>query len=65
MLHNSGGRNPAFSLWAFLVGCGYGFLFLATQNIYSPMLAHSVANLASAALWLGTSNADGAQAKDV
>lgn len=57
LLHNSGGRNLAFALWAAAVGCTYGWLFLATQNIYSPMLAHSMANLASAALWLAANDA--------
>lgn len=59
LLHQSGGRNPAFALWASAVGCTYGWLLLATGSVYAPMLAHSVANLASAALWLGTRGADG------
>uniref|UniRef100_A0A061R720 Prenyl-dependent caax n=1 Tax=Tetraselmis sp. GSL018 TaxID=582737 RepID=A0A061R720_9CHLO len=53
-LHNSGGRNPAFAAWASGVGVLYGALFLSCGNVFSPMLAHAAANLASAQLWLGT-----------
>ena len=53
VLHNSGGRNPAFAAWSTAVGCLYGWLFLLTQNLHAAMLAHSIANLASAALWRG------------
>lgn len=58
-LHNNGGRNPAFAAWAAAVGCAYGWLLLATQSVYSPMLAHSVANLASATLWLSDASSGG------
>jgi len=51
-LHNSGGRNLAFALWAAAVGCLYGFAFLYTQDIYVPMAAHSIANLFAAMYWL-------------
>ncbi len=51
MLHNSGGRNWAFAGWAALVGALYGAAFLATRDLYVPMVAHSFANLAAAALW--------------
>ncbi|GMH32731.1 hypothetical protein BSKO_00565 [Bryopsis sp. KO-2023] len=52
LLHNTGGRNWAFAAWASAVGSLYGVVFLATQNLYVPMLAHSFSNLASAYLWL-------------
>jgi len=52
VLHNTGGRNWAFSAWAAAVGSLYGALFLYTEDVTSPMLAHSLANLASALLWL-------------
>lgn len=51
VLHNSGGRNPAFAAWASAVGCAYGALFLATSALACPALAHTLANVASAALW--------------
>lgn len=51
-LHNNGGRNVAFSVWASAVGALYGALFLYTEDVTSPILAHSLANLASAVLWL-------------
>lgn len=57
VLHNTGGRNWSFSLWASAVGTLYGFAFLITQNMYVPMLAHSFSNLASAYLWLGENKA--------
>lgn len=44
-------RNAAFAAWASAVGCAYGFLFIATGSLWVPALAHSAANLASAALW--------------
>ena len=52
VLHNSGGRNPAFAAWASAVGCAYGALFLATGNLCVPALAHALANLASGGLWM-------------
>lgn len=51
VLHNSGGRNPAFAAWASAVGCAYGALLLATGSLACPALAHTLANVASAALW--------------
>lgn len=51
VLHNSGGRNPAFAAWASLVGCAYGALLLATGSVACPALAHTLANVASAAVW--------------
>ncbi|GFR40052.1 hypothetical protein Agub_g590 [Astrephomene gubernaculifera] len=50
-LHNSGGRNPAFALWAGAVGALYGAAFLATGNVWVPAAAHVTANAASALLW--------------
>ena len=52
LLHNSGGRNWAFAGWASAVGVLYGAAFVATQDILVPMGAHSLANMASGALWL-------------
>ena len=51
-LHVNGGRNAAFGAWAAAVGCVYGGVFLATGNLLVPMIAHLVANYASATLWL-------------
>ena len=51
VLHTSGGRNPAFAAWASAVGCAYGALFLATGSVACPALAHTAANVVSAALW--------------
>lgn len=56
LLHNTGGRNWAFSLWASSVGTVYGFAFLLTHNMYVPMFAHSLTNLSSAYLWLNENN---------
>lgn len=50
-LHSGGGRNAAFAAWASAVGCLYGALLLSTGSLWVPALAHSTANLASAALW--------------
>jgi len=33
------------------VGCAYGALFLATASVACSALAHSLANIASGALW--------------
>ncbi len=52
ILHNSGGRNWSFAGWASVVGIVYGFAFIQTHDILVPMAAHSLANLASASLWL-------------
>lgn len=50
-LHNSGGRNPAFALWAGAVGAVYGAAYVATGNIWVPAVAHAAANMASAFVW--------------
>jgi membrane protease YdiL (CAAX protease family) len=50
-LHIPGNRNVAFGLWAAAVGCAYGTLAVATHDLWAPMTAHVVSNLASAALW--------------
>ncbi|KAL2642461.1 hypothetical protein R1flu_010048 [Riccia fluitans] len=51
VLHISGGRKPAFGIWASFVGIIYGVLGLYTHDLATPMAAHSAANLLSAALW--------------
>ncbi|GJP73689.1 hypothetical protein CLOP_g4378 [Closterium sp. NIES-67] len=51
MLHVTGDRNLTFASWASCVGCLYGVLAVATGDITSPMLAHSLANLVSAGWW--------------
>ena len=51
LLHNSGGRNLAFAWWASLVGILYGGAFLYTQDIFVPMMSHSLANAAAIILW--------------
>ena len=51
LLHKSGGRNLAFAAWASLVGILYGGAFLYTQDIFVPMVAHSLANAAAGVLW--------------
>ena len=53
-LHNSGGRNPAFAVWSGAVGALYGAAFLYTKDVYVPMAAHSLANVASGLLWFRT-----------
>lgn len=50
-LHSSGGRNAAFAAFASVLGCLYGGLMLATGSLWVPAIAHSAANVASAALW--------------
>ncbi|KAG2430510.1 hypothetical protein HXX76_010033 [Chlamydomonas incerta] len=57
-LHTSGGRNPAFALWAAAVGGLYGAAFLVTGNIWVPAVAHVGANAASAFIWKGKKIAD-------
>lgn len=52
VLHNSGGRNSAFAVWAAAVGTLYGAAYLATGDIAVPAGAHVLANLAGAILWL-------------
>ena len=51
ILHREGGRNLAFAAWAVVVGWAYGSSYLLTHNVLVPALAHSLANLASAARW--------------
>lgn len=51
LLHNSGRRNMAFAAWASLVGISYGTAFLYTQDIFVPMVSHSLANAAAGILW--------------
>ncbi|EFJ52267.1 hypothetical protein VOLCADRAFT_102936 [Volvox carteri f. nagariensis] len=51
VLHNTGGRNPAFAAWAAAVGALYGGAFLVTGNVWVPALAHAAANAASAFIW--------------
>lgn len=50
-LHSGGGRNAAFAAFASLLGCLYGGLLLATGSLWVPAIAHSAANVTSAALW--------------
>ncbi|PNW75893.1 hypothetical protein CHLRE_12g556150v5 [Chlamydomonas reinhardtii] len=57
-LHTSGGRNPAFAVWAAAVGGLYGAAFLVTGNIWVPAVAHVGANAASAFIWKGKKIAD-------
>lgn len=56
-LHNSGGRNWTFAVWAGAVGLLYGAVLVGTQDLLVPMAAHCLANYASAALWLNTAQA--------
>lgn len=51
-LHVGGGRNAAFAAWASFVGVAYGAAAVATGDVATAMLAHALANYASAALWL-------------
>ncbi|KAL3695840.1 hypothetical protein R1sor_009916 [Riccia sorocarpa] len=51
VLHISGGRKPAFGIWASFVGIIYGTLGLYTHDLAAPMAAHSAANLLAAGLW--------------
>eukprot|EP00210_Caulerpa_lentillifera_P001524 g1462.t1 len=55
-LHKGGGRNFAFVIWASVVGCLYGTVYLITQDVYVPIIAHSTANLFSALYWLNAQN---------
>eukprot|EP00850_Spirogloea_muscicola_P001428 SM000005S17225 [mRNA] locus=s5:971739:973579:+ [translate_table: standard] len=50
-LHFGGGRNAEFALWASFIGFLYGAAALATSDLTVPMVAHTLANLAAAALW--------------
>ena len=51
-LHVGGGRNAVFAAWASFVGVVYGAAAVATGDVATAMLAHGIANYASAALWL-------------
>lgn len=51
LLHNNGGRNLAFSMWATAVGVAYGTVFVLTGNVLVPCLSHALSNLASAWRW--------------
>lgn len=51
ILHRDSNRNWAFAAWSGGVGGVYGALFLATGSVVPCMVAHGVANLASAAYW--------------
>lgn len=51
LLHNNGGRNPAFSAWAAAVGVAYGAVFVLTGNVLVPCVSHALSNLASAWWW--------------
>ena len=50
-LHRSGGRNLAFAAWASAVGALYGGVFLASEKIAVPAMAHAGANMCAALLW--------------
>ena len=58
-LHVGGGRNAAFAAWAALVGCLYGAAAVGTGDVAVAMLAHGLANYASAATWLEENDDDG------
>lgn len=45
VLHNSGGRNWAFAVWASAVGVVYGAAFLATEVRNEPMLTRRNAGI--------------------
>lgn len=51
-LHLGGGRNAAFAAWASAVGCLYGACAAYTGDVAVAMLAHAIANVASATTWL-------------
>ena len=50
-LHNDRRRNWQFSVWAGAVGVLYGAAFVATQDLYVPIGAHWLSNIASGAIW--------------
>ena len=54
VLHVGGGRNAAFAIWAIFVGLIYGGAYLYTHDLFVPAFAHSLANYASASLWLSS-----------
>lgn len=56
LLHNSGGRNWQFAVWAGAVGTLYGAAFISTHDVLVPIVAHSMANLAGGLLWLNGQN---------
>lgn len=51
-LHLTGGRNATFAAWAAVVGCAYGAALLATGDGNVPIVAHAIANAASAWMWI-------------
>jgi membrane protease YdiL (CAAX protease family) len=51
ILHNSGGRNFSFALWASGVGIFYGGLFVTTHDVWVPVVVHSSSNLLSAVIF--------------
>ena len=56
VLHINGGRNVEFGVWAGSVGCAYGAAYLYTGTLAVPMVAHALANIASASLWLSSNS---------
>lgn len=52
LLHLSGGRNWTFATWASFVGCVYGAAMLLTEDGMVPVVAHALANAASAWMWI-------------
>uniref|UniRef100_A0A7S3UFA3 CAAX prenyl protease 2/Lysostaphin resistance protein A-like domain-containing protein n=1 Tax=Picocystis salinarum TaxID=88271 RepID=A0A7S3UFA3_9CHLO len=51
-LHLTGGRNFTFAAWAAAVGCAYGAALLVTGDGNVPIVAHAIANAASAYMWI-------------
>jgi len=55
ILHLNGGRNAAFALWASIIGCLYGSLYLHSEgSLIVPILAHAAANISSAQVWINS-----------
>ena len=55
ILHLNGGRNAAFALWASIIGCLYGSLYLHSEgSLIVPLLAHAAANISSAQVWINS-----------
>lgn len=52
VLHLTGGRNLTFAGWAAAVGCAYGAALLVTGDGNVPIVAHAIANAASAYMWI-------------
>ena len=55
-LHVGGGRNASFAAWASAVGVLYGAAAVYTGDVATAMLAHGLANYASAYSWLKEDN---------